>query len=167
MIFTIYFVWALTTIADLLLMAQLEFVAYLLYTFINLQFDYIFIAFSIFQSQDIPNAIALAKIFILLFITVFQIFVFCETSERLTIVYNKIDFYNDWDWFVFPIKIRRILPVIILNVQMPMKFNGFGNITCSRETFNKVLGNDVLTAQHRKIQSLQTIQSNLVIIIFN
>lgn len=80
----------------------------------------------------------LAKTFILLFVTVIQIFVFCETSERMSIEFDKIDFYGDWNWYSFPMTVRRILPIIILNAQVPMTLSGAGNEKCSRETFKKV-----------------------------
>lgn len=91
------------------------------------------------QSQDTPNPIALVKISILLFWSVVEIFVFCETSERLTIEFDEIDFYNEWDWYLFPNEVRRILPTIIINVQEPVALQGYGNITCTRETFKRVI----------------------------
>lgn len=124
-------------------MAQLELVAYLVvsssnFTNVMKKFQfYLYLSHS--QSQDTPNPIALVKISILLFWSVVEIFVFCETSERLTIEFDEIDFYNEWDWYLFPNEVRRILPTIIINVQEPVALQGYGNITCTRETFKRVI----------------------------
>lgn len=68
-----------------------------------------------------------------------QIFVICELSERLIIrfddIYNEIFHYN---WYAFPIYIKKMLPTIMKGVQDPVVMIGFGNIYATRETFKNV-----------------------------
>lgn len=42
------------------------------------------------------------------------------------------------DWFLFPMNIQRMLPVIIQNARQPVYFRGFGNVICTREAFKGV-----------------------------
>lgn len=67
-----------------------------------------------------------------------QIFVFCDSSEHVTIKFDEIDIYQS-NWYAFPARVRRALPIVILNTQEPVVLKGFGNIICTRETFQKVI----------------------------
>lgn len=144
-------------------MAQLELVAYLVVSssnFTNVMKKFQFCLYlSHSQSQDTPNPIALVKISILLFWSVVEIFVFCETSERLTIEFDEIDFYNEWDWYLFPNEVRRILPTIIINVQEPVALQGYGNITCTRETFKRVI-----FETRERISGIRTFSNELILL---
>lgn len=67
------------------------------------------------------------------------IFLFCEFGERISIeteeAYNELLRCN---WFIFPMIVRKILPIIIIGNEKPLGIEGFGNIKCTREAFKKV-----------------------------
>ena len=42
------------------------------------------------------------------------------------------------DWYTFPSEIQRMLPTLMINAQQEVNIKGFGNVLCTRETFQKV-----------------------------
>lgn len=54
--------------------------------------------------------------------------------------YSEIDYeINQLDWYLFPFEVWKILPIIMMNAQKPVKFECFGNtILCDRESFKNV-----------------------------
>lgn len=78
------------------------------------------------------------RLILLTFWSFVQIFVFCDMSEYVTSHFNEIDFYNKCDWYSFPTVIRHLMPTLIVNTQQPVVVKGFGNISCTRETFKRV-----------------------------
>lgn len=68
-----------------------------------------------------------------------MVFIACELGERLNGAFEKIDVTIDkFDWYLFPIEIKRILPMIMANAQQPVSLECFGSIACNREVFRKV-----------------------------
>lgn len=68
-----------------------------------------------------------------------MVFTICELSQRLTNGYSDVnDMIVQFEWYLFPYEIRRILPVILNAVQQPVEFECFGSVACSRESFRKV-----------------------------
>lgn len=43
-----------------------------------------------------------------------------------------------FDWYLFPIEVQKVLPICFLSVQEPVEIKCFGSIACTRETFKKV-----------------------------
>lgn len=41
-------------------------------------------------------------------------------------------------WYLFPVKMRKVLPTIVLNTQKPVEIKFFGNVSCTRQQFLKV-----------------------------
>lgn len=67
------------------------------------------------------------------------VFVSCELSQRLSNAFDRIDFtVHQFDWYLFPIEMKRMLPVVMVNVQRPISLACFGSIMCTRETFKDV-----------------------------
>lgn len=63
----------------------------------------------------------------------------CELGERLISAYSEIDdVMSQIDWYLFHIKIQKIMPIIIVNSQKPISITIFGSMTTNRETFHKV-----------------------------
>lgn len=63
----------------------------------------------------------------------------CEIGERLCGSFNKISVVIDrLNWYLLPIKVQKMLHVIILIVQCPVTLECFGSISCLREAFKKV-----------------------------
>lgn len=42
------------------------------------------------------------------------------------------------DWYRFPIKLQKMLPIILIDAQQLVALDCFGSITCSREVFKQV-----------------------------
>lgn len=67
------------------------------------------------------------------------IFIATELCERVNESYDEINYVvNQFDWYLFPIEIQKMLPTIIINTQKPIIFECFGSIRFSRETFKNV-----------------------------
>lgn len=71
--------------------------------------------------------------------TLGQIFFFCNQGNLLT---NRFeDFENiicQKEWYLFPIEIQKVLPIIINGLQDTVLLRGFGSIACTRSTFQNV-----------------------------
>lgn len=67
------------------------------------------------------------------------VFVVCEIGEQLKNVFIQIDdLFEQLKWYLFPINVQQLLPIIIANVQQESTINCFGSLPCARETFKKV-----------------------------
>lgn len=68
------------------------------------------------------------------------VFIACEIGHRMSEAFEgMIDFTIDqWDWYLLPKEIKRMLPSIMLNTQQPITLECFGSIKCSREVFKNV-----------------------------
>lgn len=77
-----------------------------------------------------------------IFATIYAIcivFICCELGERLAIVYDQLDSnIGQFHWYLFPLEIQRLLPLIMINAQQPIILVCFGSISANRETFKKV-----------------------------
>lgn len=66
-----------------------------------------------------------------------------EIGQRFSNTFEKIDDkINEFDWYLLPMEVQRILPIIMINTQRPTFITCFGSSTCSRDTFKKVDDND-------------------------
>lgn len=64
---------------------------------------------------------------------------FCEFGERVRNEFEGLnDMIDELDWYLFPMEIQRMLPIIMIAAQKPVVIRGFGNIACVREVFRKV-----------------------------
>lgn len=67
------------------------------------------------------------------------VFVACELGHRITDAFDRIDFTIDQlDWYLFPIEVKRVLPMIIVSAQQPVSVGCFGSIVCIRDVFKNV-----------------------------
>lgn len=81
-----------------------------------------------------------------LLLTVFYAFyafgvvlIICELGQRLTHEFERIDDEIDqFDWYLFPPQIQRLLPIIMIASRQEVFLECFGSITGTRETFKKV-----------------------------
>ena len=63
----------------------------------------------------------------------------CEFVGRISNEFNEIGYLiEQFDWYLFPIEMLRMLPIILLNTQQLVTFKCFGTMACDRETFGKV-----------------------------
>lgn len=67
------------------------------------------------------------------------IFIICDVCQRTTNAFDEIlDEVIQSDWYLFPKEIKRILPMILLELQQPTVMKLFGNISGCRDTFKRV-----------------------------
>lgn len=66
-------------------------------------------------------------------------YIACELGQRMNDAFDKIDTTLDHTrWYMFPIEIQRMLPMIHLIAQQPVSLECFGSIACSRDVFKDV-----------------------------
>lgn len=69
----------------------------------------------------------------------------CEFNEWVSC---KYELFNkallQCDWYLFPIEMRRMYVLIMMNAQQPTLIQGFGNFPCTRETLTKVIAYDLM-----------------------
>ena len=67
-------------------------------------------------------------------------FLTCEFLQRISDAFEEIeDVTVQCDWYLFPDKIKRMLPTILINAQQPVEMKLFGNFSCNRDAFKKVI----------------------------
>lgn len=63
----------------------------------------------------------------------------CELGHGMNDAFEEIYFtIEQFDWYLFPVEIKRVLPIIIASAQQPVTLECFGNIACTREVFKNV-----------------------------
>lgn len=66
-------------------------------------------------------------------------FTACELGERMNYAFGRMNFTLDQlDWYLFPIGIKRIFPMIVGITQQSIELSCFGSITCTRIVFKQV-----------------------------
>lgn len=77
--------------------------------------------------------------FVELFFSLAILLASCELSGRLSNEFDDMnDLVEDIDWYLLPIKIQKIWPMIMMNAQQPVGFKSFGSYVCNRDTYKKV-----------------------------
>ena len=67
------------------------------------------------------------------------VFICCEVGERFSGSFNEIcDIFDQFNWYLLPVKIQQMLPTVILIAQLPVVIECFGSILCLREAFKSV-----------------------------
>lgn len=67
------------------------------------------------------------------------IFSASELGQRMNDAFEEIDLSIDqFNWYLFPIGIQRLLPMIIANAQQTVSMECFGSIVCTRDVFKNV-----------------------------
>lgn len=67
------------------------------------------------------------------------VFISCEIGQQLTNLFEDInDRFDRLNWYLFPLKVQQLLPVVMINIQEPIVFQCFGMINGSRDQFQKV-----------------------------
>lgn len=98
-----------------------------------------FILYDFLQSQPDPNPIEIFTPINLVMFSFTALFFYCQCGE---FVMNEFDEFDDelyrCKWYLFPIEIRRMLVIVMINTQKPLKIRGFFNTVCTREAFKIV-----------------------------
>lgn len=70
---------------------------------------------------------------------VIVVFIACELGRRMIDVFDGIELtIEQFDWYLFPIKMQRMLPAIIAVAQRSVSMQCFGSIICTRDVFKNV-----------------------------
>lgn len=63
----------------------------------------------------------------------------CEAGQRTSNEADEIDdAFSQIDWYLLPVEVQRILPIMIIYMKEPIAVEFFGTLSCSREQFKKV-----------------------------
>lgn len=67
------------------------------------------------------------------------LFVVCEMGQRINLAFAQcIEMFDQFEWYLFPDGIQRMLPMIFYLTQQPFEIICFGSAACDRETFKSV-----------------------------
>lgn len=68
------------------------------------------------------------------------IFCSCEIGQRFTNLFDEItDRFDQLHWYSFPMKVQRLLPTIMINVQETIVIGCYGMMNGSRDQFKKMI----------------------------
>lgn len=63
----------------------------------------------------------------------------CDLGQRVKIEFNECkEMIEQFKWYSFPLKIQRMLPLILNFAQQPVEVKCFGSMPCDRKTFKRV-----------------------------
>lgn len=67
------------------------------------------------------------------------VFICCELAGRVGNEFVDVNYLIDqFNWYLFPLKVQQLLPILMINAQEEVGFECFGSLLCNRETFKKV-----------------------------
>lgn len=67
------------------------------------------------------------------------VFIACEIGQRINIAFDECsEMITQFNWYRCPVKIQRMLLVIIPFAEEPIDVDCFGSTTCNRGTFQFV-----------------------------
>lgn len=85
------------------------------------------------------NDVSLSVLIILGTSALTVVFIACELSQRMGDAFDEIGSTIDqFDWYLFPIELKRMLPMIMAIAQRPVSMECFGSIACTRDVFKNV-----------------------------
>lgn len=61
------------------------------------------------------------------------IFAACEIGQRMCNAFEEIEYC----WYLFPQQVKRISPIMLLNLQAPVELQIFGSFCCDRYAFSR------------------------------
>lgn len=67
------------------------------------------------------------------------LFTLTELFQRIILAFDENnDMINQFEWYLFPIEIQRLLPMTMMFAQKSIQVKSFGSKACDRETFKSV-----------------------------
>lgn len=67
------------------------------------------------------------------------VFLVCELAQRLTNGFDEIfDEIVVFKWYLFPLKMQKLLPIMLIGTQEKVVLDCFGSIAVVRDTFKSV-----------------------------
>lgn len=133
------FSWSMITICATMLMFQIQIVQYsTIHLFQRNIINYNLISHH-FQSQPEIDVVVLVVAIFYSSYAFGIVFISCEVGQRLCDAFEDInDTIELLDHYRFSMKIKRMLPTIMITAQETVFIECFGSITCVRESFKKV-----------------------------
>lgn len=90
-----------------------------------------------FQSQN--NIDTLFISIFEMFCSIIVLFVTCELGDQISMEFDEInDQINEFNWYLCPLNVQKMLPAMMMNLQQPVDFKCFGSSACNRSTFKEV-----------------------------
>lgn len=87
-----------------------------------------------------------------------MVFFACEIGQRFSNAFDNIDdTIGQFDWYLYPVKIKRMLPTLMINTQQPFEIMCFGSKACTRETCKKVSFQVINRKNKKKSKRLNSI----------
>lgn len=72
------------------------------------------------------------------------LFITCEVCQRSSqSLGESSDLIDQFEWYLFPAEIQRMMPMILQFTQQPFELICFGSTACNREAFKYVSANKV------------------------
>lgn len=69
-------------------------------------------------------------------------------------VTNRFDLFDNelyqCDWYELPLEVQQLLVILMANTQKPATIRGYGNVVCSRKTFQKVIDSKIQIQNNEK-----------------
>lgn len=73
------------------------------------------------------------------------LFASCDFGQRLNQAFEECgEMVDQFSWYLFPVKVQRMLPIIMIYTQKPVFIACFGSISADRETFRCVSASDLI-----------------------
>lgn len=67
------------------------------------------------------------------------LFIGCELGQRVSLAFEECrEMVNQFEWYLFPAEIQRMLPLILHFTQQPFNITCYGSTNCDRGTFKAV-----------------------------
>lgn len=74
-----------------------------------------------------------------LIIALISSFITSEIAERISTEFDAInDMINDFDWYLFPLELQKMAPLIMMSAQKTVGFELFGSYDWNRAAFKRV-----------------------------
>lgn len=72
------------------------------------------------------------------------LFAFCFFGEKVTRSIEDVNgMFYQCDWYVLPIEIQQLMPVVIMNAKKPIYIGKVAGLYSSLEVFGKVIGKKI------------------------
>lgn len=86
------------------------------------------------------------------------VFIASDLCQRVNLEFDECNqMIGQFEWYLFPAEIQRILPIIMNYTQQPVDIRCFGTAACDRETFKYVRILSVIFFFHRQLMHLKYI----------
>lgn len=85
------------------------------------------------------NFVAVFKIILMIFWATIPLLVACWAFEDVIDRFDNSNMYEICDWYKFPMKVQRIIPIIVANTDESRKKILYLNTSCSCDTVKNVI----------------------------